>query len=85
MKLTLPVATVSTMIAAMGFDVRAQMVIANPFGIASGAEWSGDYPKFQPMLKDAGVGWIRYFDGWEGIRPRRGEWNWKWADEFVGL
>src|SRR6187200_1647528 len=55
----------------------------SPFGIASGAEWSGDYPKFEPVLRDAGVGWLRYFDSWESIQPKQGAWNWKWADEFV--
>ncbi len=56
----------------------------NRFGIASGAEWSGDYPRFLPMLKDAGMGWIRYFREWHGLQPKQGEWDWKWADEFVG-
>ena len=27
----------------------------SPWGIASGAEWSGDYPQFNPMLGEAGV------------------------------
>ncbi len=30
--------------------------VDNPFGIASGAQWAGDYPKFEPILRDAGVG-----------------------------
>ena len=55
----------------------------NPFGIASGAEWSGDYPRFEPLLDQAGVGWLRYFREWHGLQPRPGEWDWKWADEFV--
>ncbi|MDB6033601.1 MAG: putative glycosyl hydrolase [Verrucomicrobiales bacterium] len=56
---------------------------SNPFGIASGAEWSGDYPRFEPLLNQAGVGWLRYFREWQGIQPKQGEWNWKWADAFV--
>jgi hypothetical protein len=55
----------------------------SPFGIASGAEWSGDYPKFEPVLREAGIGWIRYFREWQGMQPKQGQWNWNWADEFV--
>ena len=81
--LPLPLTAVVFVAFALWPDARAQAAEANPFGIASGAQWSGDYPKFEPVLRDAGVGWLRYFDEWGGIQPKRGEWNWKWADEFV--
>jgi polysaccharide biosynthesis protein PslG len=56
---------------------------ASPWGIASGAEKSGEYPKFLPLLHDAGVTWLRYFPEWTTIQPRQGQWNWKWSDDFV--
>ena len=56
---------------------------AGPWGIASGAEWSGDYPKFNPMLRDAGVRWLRYFPEWQTIQPRQGAWNWEPADRMA--
>lgn len=56
----------------------------SPWGIASGAEWSGDFPRFNPMLKDAGVRWLRFFPEWASIQPRKGEWNWAGADALVG-
>jgi predicted lipid-binding transport protein (Tim44 family) len=34
---------------------------ASPWGIATGAEWLGDYPKFNPLLNEAGVRWLRGF------------------------
>jgi hypothetical protein len=56
---------------------------ASPWGIASGAEWSGDYPRFNPMLKDAGVRWLRFFPEWQTIQPRQDVWNWDGADRMV--
>ena len=56
---------------------------ADPWGIASGAEWSGDYPKFNPLLKKAGVRWLRLFPEWQTIQPHKDEWNWKTADAMV--
>lgn len=55
----------------------------SPWGIASGAEWSGDYPKFNPLLKQAGIRWMRYFPEWQTLEPKRGEFDWKQADDFV--
>ncbi len=63
--------------------VLAEEPPGNPFGIASGAQWAGDYPKFEPMLRDAGIGWLRYFPEWQTLQPKQGEWDWRWADEFV--
>jgi len=56
---------------------------ASPWGIASGAEWSGEYPKFNPMLHKAGVRWLRLFPEWQTIQPRKEQWNWKVPDAMV--
>ncbi len=56
---------------------------ASPWGIASGAEWSADYPKFNPMLSRAGVRWLRLFPEWQNIQPKKGVWNWKTSDAMV--
>jgi polysaccharide biosynthesis protein PslG len=58
-------------------------VDSSPWGIALGAEQSSRYPDFNPLLKDAGVAWIRYFDEWQHIQPKPGEWNWDWSDKFL--
>lgn len=55
----------------------------SPWGIASGAEWSGDYPKFNPLLRQAGVTWLRYFPEWQTIQPAQGKWDWRQSDPFV--
>ncbi len=64
-------------------DLAGPMNQGNPFGIASGAEWSGDYPRFEPMLSEAGVRWLRYFPEWHALQPKQGEWDWQRADDFV--
>ncbi|MBN2474705.1 MAG: endo-1,4-beta-xylanase [Pirellulales bacterium] len=56
---------------------------ASPWAIASGAEWSGDYPKFNPMLQKAGVRWLRLFPEWQSIQPRQNQWEWEGADRMV--
>lgn len=55
----------------------------SPWGVASGAEWSGDYPRFNPMLAEAGVTWLRYFPEWHSIQPAPDTWNWQRADRLV--
>ena len=55
----------------------------SPWGIALGAEWSGDYPKFNPLLQEAGVTWVRYFPEWHSMQPERGKWSFDRADAFV--
>ena len=73
-------------LAAVPTAVRAEVPLQNnvgPWGIASGAEWAGDYPKFNPMLKAAGVRWLRFFPEWQSIQPRRGTWNWGSSDDLV--
>jgi hypothetical protein len=56
---------------------------SSPWGVASGAEWFSDYPRFNPMLKNAGVGWLRGFYEWQTIEPRQGYWNWALTDRLV--
>lgn len=55
----------------------------SPWGIASGAEDSGKYPGFLPLLRDAGATWLRYFAEWGAIQPTPDAWNWDWSDRFV--
>lgn len=55
----------------------------SPWGLGSGAEWAGEYPKFNPMLHQAGARWLRTWPEWNVIQPRRGQWNWERADKIV--
>jgi polysaccharide biosynthesis protein PslG len=55
----------------------------SPWGVASGAEWFSEYPKFNPLLKNAGVNWLRGFYEWQSIQPKQGQWNWKLTDRLV--
>jgi hypothetical protein len=55
----------------------------SPWGIALGAEWSGDYPKFNPLLREAGVTWVRYFPEWHSLQPEPGQWSFERADAFL--
>ena len=55
----------------------------SPWGIALGAEWSGDYPKFNPLLQEAGVTWVRYFPEWHSMQPEPGKWSFDRADAFL--
>jgi hypothetical protein len=56
---------------------------ASPWGIASGAEWSGEYPRFNPMLHKAGVRWLRLFPEWQIIQPKKDQWSWKVSDAMA--
>lgn len=56
---------------------------ASPWGFCSSAEWFGDYPRFNPLMAQAGVRYLRAFPEWQTIQPKRDEWNWKPADELV--
>lgn len=48
---------------------------SSPWGVGSGAEWFSAYPIFNPMLKQAGVHWLRGFYEWQTIQPKQGYWN----------
>lgn len=55
----------------------------SPWGVASGAEWSSAYPLFNPLLKAAGVEWLRGFYDWQLLQPKEGYWNWALPDRLV--
>lgn len=54
-----------------------------PWGFCSSAEWFGEYPRFIPLMAQAGVRWLRGFPEWHTVQPKKGEWNWKPADDLV--
>jgi hypothetical protein len=56
---------------------------SSPWGVASGAEWFSDFPRFNPLLKAAGVRWLRGFYEWQIIQPKRGYFNWGATDRLV--
>src|SRR5947209_5584973 len=56
---------------------------ASPWGVASGAEWFSAYPIFNPMLKQAGVRWLRGFYEWQIIQPKHGSWNFTLPDRLL--
>ena len=55
----------------------------SPWGVATGAEWLSAYPAFNPMLKRAGVHWLRAFYEWQAIQPKQGYWNFTLPDRLV--
>lgn len=55
----------------------------SPWGIASGAEWAREYPKFNPLLDQAGIRWMRFFPEWQTLEPQHGQFNWEPADKLV--
>jgi len=55
----------------------------SPWGVASGAEWFSAYPIFNPMLKQAGVRWLRGFYEWQTIQPQQGAWNFTLPDRLL--
>jgi hypothetical protein len=54
-----------------------------PWGFGSGAEWSGEYPRFNPLMAKAGVTWLRLLPEWQALQPRKDEWNWTPADDLL--
>jgi polysaccharide biosynthesis protein PslG len=56
---------------------------ASPWGVASGAEWFSAYRIFNPLLKEAGVRWLRGFYEWQTIQPKQGYWNFALQDHLV--
>jgi Glycosyl hydrolase family 10 len=63
-----------------GSDPRDDSV---PWGVATGSEWLSAYPKFNPILRSGGVGWLRASYEWQTIQPKQGYWNWVLADRLV--
>jgi polysaccharide biosynthesis protein PslG len=56
---------------------------ASPWGVATGAEWFSAYPIFNPLLREAGVRWLRGFYEWQTIQPKQGSWNFAMQDHLV--
>lgn len=56
---------------------------SSPWGVAAGAEGFSAYPLFTPILKHAGVQWLRGFYEWQTIQPKQGEWNFAPTDHLV--
>ncbi|WOJ91232.1 glycosyl hydrolase [Methylocapsa polymorpha] len=63
--------------------VRDPQDDASPWGIASGAEWAADYPKFNLALQTVGVRWLRSSYPWHAIQPTEGTWIWRPMDDLV--
>jgi len=55
----------------------------SPWGVGSGAELLSAYPVFNPIMKDAGVKWLRGFYEWQTIQPKQGYWNFALPDALV--
>jgi hypothetical protein len=55
----------------------------SPWGVASGAEWLSDFPRFNPFLKTAGIRWLRASYEWGSIQPTRGQFNWAETDRLL--
>jgi len=55
----------------------------SPWGMGSSGEWEGAYPKFNPLLEQAGVRWVRLWNEWGGIEPKQGQFNWDSTDKIV--
>ncbi|WJR81404.1 glycosyl hydrolase [Bradyrhizobium sp. NP1] len=55
----------------------------SPWGVATGGEWLSAFPAFNPLLKQAGVGWLRAFYEWQTIEPKHGYWNFVQPDRLV--
>ena len=55
----------------------------SPWGVAFGMEWSSAYPLFNPLLKAAGVQWLRGFYDWQTLQPKEGYWNWALPDRLI--
>jgi len=56
---------------------------SSPWGVATGAEWFSAFPIFNPLLKQAGVRWLRGFFEWQTIQPKQGYWNFALQDHLV--
>jgi hypothetical protein len=56
---------------------------SSPWGAGSGAEWFSEYPRFNPLLKAAGIRWLRGFYEWQTIQPKQGLFNWTLTDRLV--
>jgi len=56
---------------------------ASPWAMGSSAEWANQYPKFNPLLDQAGVKWLRLFPGWFTIETQPGVFDWTGTDAIL--
>ncbi|MBC7327401.1 endo-1,4-beta-xylanase [bacterium] len=56
---------------------------ANPYAIATGAETLGYYSQLFPLLREAGVSFVRIFPEWANIQPKENQWDFSLADDLV--
>jgi hypothetical protein len=56
---------------------------ASPWAFGSSAEWSKEFPKFNPLMSQAGSRWIRFWPEWSNIQPKQGDWKWEGADAIL--
>ena len=56
---------------------------SSPWGVATGSQWFSAYPIFNPIMKEAGVRWLRGFYEWQTIQPKQGYWNFTLQDRLV--
>lgn len=55
----------------------------SPWAVTSSAEWSKEYPRFNPLARQAGARWLRLFPEWQTLQPSQGVWNWEPGDRLV--
>jgi hypothetical protein len=53
------------------------------FGICNSAEGGGDYPRYFPEMRKAGVTIVRGFPEWQSLQPKKGEWKFEHADNLL--
>ncbi|MEM1059057.1 MAG: beta-galactosidase [Verrucomicrobiota bacterium] len=53
------------------------------WGMGTGAEWRHEFPRFHPIVKEAGVDWSRGFAEWKTIQPEPGVWDWEFTDRLI--
>ena len=60
----------------------------SPYGICEHISRGGEHENYArkelPMIKGAGIQWVRTDFDWSGVEKRKGEWNFKSLDETVG-
>jgi hypothetical protein len=56
---------------------------SSPWALTTGSESLAGYPRFNPLLRQAGVRWLRAFYEWQVIQPQQGYWNWVLSDRLV--
>lgn len=73
---------IAAMACAATSNARADDSI-NPFGVATSAEASGQYPQYMEKLTALGVGSIRVFSEWAWVQPKPDQFNFGDEDKRV--